>query len=159
YRNLFTRNQYPAVNLQNINSRVSNTVLDNKARWFSTAGISMAEEKSKKVKISFVVSKTGEKVNVEGEIGQNVHKVALANDVGMLGSCGGYVSCTVCHVYVDDKSKEMLSKATTEEHDLLDRALYLQENSRLSCQCILNKNLEGAVFTLPLATKNVELDD
>ncbi|GFY57003.1 hypothetical protein TNIN_494731 [Trichonephila inaurata madagascariensis] len=114
YRNLFTRNQYPAVNLQNINSRVSNTVLDNKARWFSTAGISMAEEKSKKVKISFVVSKTGEKVNVEGEIGQNVHEVALANDVGMLGSCEGYVRCTVCHVYVDDKSKEMLSKATTE---------------------------------------------
>ncbi|GFQ95816.1 ferredoxin-2, mitochondrial [Trichonephila clavata] len=121
--------------------------------------ISMAEENSKRVKISFVIFETGEKVEVEGEIGQNILEVALANDVGMLGSCEGYVRCTICHVYVDDKSKEILPRATEEECDLIDRALDPKENSRLSCQCILSKNLEGAVFTLPLTTRNVELED
>ncbi|GFQ95818.1 ferredoxin-2, mitochondrial [Trichonephila clavata] len=159
YRSLFTRNQYSAVNLLNTNSRVSNRLLDNKARFFYTAGISMAEENSKRVKISFVIFETGEKVEVEGEIGQNILEVALANDVGMLGSCEGYVRCTICHVYVDDKSKEILPRATEEECDLIDRALDPKENSRLSCQCILSKNLEGAVFTLPLTTRNVELED
>ncbi|GFR27501.1 hypothetical protein TNCT_172681, partial [Trichonephila clavata] len=37
----------------------------------------------KKVKISFLLTKTGKKIHVEGVVGQNVLKVASENDVGI----------------------------------------------------------------------------
>lgn len=44
------------------------------------------------------------------------------------------------------------------EDDMLDMAPQLQENSRLGCQIILTKELEGAQFTLPKITRNFYVD-
>ncbi|GFT61987.1 ferredoxin-2, mitochondrial [Nephila pilipes] len=147
--------QNPSIKLQNIN--VSKTLPGNKRRWFCSTENSKTKERER-VKISFVLPKTDEKVEVEGIVGQNIMKVAVENDIGMEGACEGELACTTCHVYVDEKSFEILPEAVKEEEDLLDNALFLKENSRLSCQCILSKDLEGAVFTLPLATVNRKFD-
>ncbi|KAK2547829.1 Adrenodoxin-like protein 1 [Acropora cervicornis] len=44
------------------------------------------------------------------------------------------------------------------EDDMLDMAPFLQENSRLGCQIILAKDLEGLEVTLPKATRNFYVD-
>ncbi|GFY57002.1 ferredoxin-2, mitochondrial [Trichonephila inaurata madagascariensis] len=147
--------QNPIFNLQNINTHISNTLLNNRARWFSSAEMSMTEEKGEKVKISFVCL-TGEKVDIEATVGQNVLQVATENNIGMEGACEGNLTCTTCHVYVDEKSIEMLPEPSEKENDLLDIAPFLKETSRLGCQCELSKDLDGAVFTLPIATINMK---
>ncbi|GFT61637.1 ferredoxin-2, mitochondrial [Nephila pilipes] len=134
--------QNPSVKLQSINLYVSKTFARNKERWFCSAINSETEEEVDKVKFSFVLPKTGEKVDVEGIVGQNVLTVALENNIGMDGACEGNLSCTTCHVYADKKSREILPAPVEKEEDLLDTAPFLKENSRLSCQCVLNKDLE-----------------
>lgn len=44
------------------------------------------------------------------------------------------------------------------EEDLLDLAPFLQETSRLGCQVILTKELDGVTVTLPKATRNFYVD-
>lgn len=45
-----------------------------------------------------------------------------------------------------------------EEDDLLDMAPFLKENSRLGCQVILTKYLDGLEVELPKATRNFYVD-
>lgn len=44
------------------------------------------------------------------------------------------------------------------EDDMLDMAPMLQENSRLGCQIILTKELDGMELTLPKVTRNFYVD-
>jgi hypothetical protein len=44
------------------------------------------------------------------------------------------------------------------EDDLLDLAPFLQENSRLGCQIVLTKELDGLTLTLPKITRNFYVD-
>lgn len=53
---------------------------------------------------------------------------------------------------------EKLPEADEKEEDLLDMAPFLKENSRLGCQIVLKKELEGVVFELPKATRNFYVD-
>lgn len=41
---------------------------------------------------------------------------------------------------------------------MLDMAPMLQENSRLGCQIILTRELDGIEFTLPKVTRNFYVD-
>lgn len=41
---------------------------------------------------------------------------------------------------------------------MLDLAVFLKSNSRLGCQIILNKSLEGMRLELPKATRNFYVD-
>lgn len=44
------------------------------------------------------------------------------------------------------------------EDDMLDMAAMLQVNSRLGCQIILSRDLEGIEMTVPKATRNFYVD-
>ena len=52
----------------------------------------------------------------------------------------------------------MLPDPKEEEEDMLDLAPFLQENSRLGCQIILKKELEGVRLTIPKVTRNFYVD-
>jgi hypothetical protein len=41
---------------------------------------------------------------------------------------------------------------------MLDMAPFLKSNSRLGCQIVLNKSLDGIVVKLPQATRNFYVD-
>ena len=58
-----------------------------------------------------------------------------------------FQACCTCHVYVEteDEHWDHLGEPSEEEEDMLDMAPYLQENSRLGCQIVLSKRLEGLV--------------
>lgn len=78
--------------------------------------------------------------------------------VEMEGACEASLACTTCHVYVKDVYLDKLPEADEKEEDLLDLAPFLKENSRLGCQIILTRDLEGLEVTLPLATRNFYVD-
>ena len=57
------------------------------------------------------------------------------------------------YVESEDDHWDIIPEPTEEEEDMLDMAPFLQENSRLCCQIILNRDLEnlGSVHIFPLA--------
>lgn len=83
---------------------------------------------------------------------------AIDAGVEIEAACDGNLACSTCHVYIDEKYLDKLTRATDEEEDMLDLALFVKLNSRLSCQIILTPELDGIKFTLPSATRNFFAD-
>ena len=76
----------------------------------------------------------------------------LAKDNGIPGidaDCGGACACATCHVYVDEKWFNKLSKKEDAEQDMLDMAFEPNKFSRLSCQLTVSNELDGLVVQLP----------
>jgi len=75
----------------------------------------------------------------------------------------GYVLST-CHVILeqdlyDDLLDKMEGAALGEdEEDMLDMAFGLEQTSRLGCQITITEGMDGAVITLPKATRNFYVD-
>ncbi|ODN01678.1 Adrenodoxin-like protein, mitochondrial [Orchesella cincta] len=117
------------------------------------------DPKSEEEVVNVVVGdKDGNKFNVRGKIGDNLLYLSKRFEVQMEGACEASLACTTCHIYVDHEFLDLLPEATETEEDLLDQAPFLKENSRLGCQIILNKQLDGLKVTLPAATKNFYVD-
>lgn len=104
------------------------------------------------------IDKHGNRKPVRGKVGDNVLFLAHRYEIELEGACEGSLACTTCHVYVQPSFTEKLPPAVEEEEDLLDMAPLLKENSRLGCQIILTKDLEGMELTLPAATRNFYVD-
>src|SRR5665213_2711144 len=64
-------------------------------------------------------------------------------DDGVAAICGGMCSCATCHVYVDPEWVGRLPAPMSDEGDMLGDLLSRRENSRLSCQIMLNDALSG----------------
>lgn len=71
-------------------------------------------------------------------VGQNLLEVALLAEINVEHACGGVCACSTCHVYIEGGSN-CLSEATEAEEDRVEEAPGLQRNSRLSCQCVIEK--------------------
>lgn len=90
-----------------------------------------------------------------GEVGESVMNLAVRNGVpGIVGECGGALSCASCHVYVDDAWLDRTGLATEAEDDAEDEMLEATvserlESSRLSCQLRLSDGLDGLRVRLP----------
>lgn len=104
------------------------------------------------------IDKDGKKHPVQGKVGDNVLYLAHRHEIEMEGACEASLACTTCHVYVEGDYLDKLPAAEEKEEDLLDMAPFLKENSRLGCQIILNKDLEGICLRLPKATRNFYVD-
>lgn len=82
--------------------------------------------------------------------GQSVMQVAMSNRVpGIIADCGGSCSCATCHVYLEPEWLDRVPPASSAEKDMIDCALHVQDNSRLSCQIELSDSLDGIVVRLP----------
>lgn len=57
-----------------------------------------------------------------------------------------------------DRLEEEGKGASEDEEDMLDMAFGLEENSRLGCQIVLTKEMDGEVFRQPFATRNFYVD-
>ncbi|XP_039306277.1 adrenodoxin-like protein 1, mitochondrial isoform X3 [Solenopsis invicta] len=79
-------------------------------------------------------------------------------EIEMEGACEASLACTTCHVYVHHDYMDKLPALSETEEDLLDLAPFLKENSRLGCQIILKKDLDGIELKLPKATRNFYVD-
>ena len=65
------------------------------------------------------------------------------------------MACSTCHLIVDMEWYDKLKPASEEEYDMLDLAYGLTRTSRLGCQIILTKDLDGLVVRLPAETRNM----
>lgn len=84
--------------------------------------------------------------------GENVMRGALYNNVdGIVGECGGGLSCATCHCYVDDAWADKVGTPTSQdEQDLLEGvSAERKATSRLSCQIVMDASLDGLVVHLP----------
>ncbi|MFB8387512.1 2Fe-2S iron-sulfur cluster-binding protein [Microbacterium sp. NPDC055910] len=90
------------------------------------------------------VSASGEEVTFEGDAGDSVMEVATRNGLStIVAECGGSMSCSTCHVFVDEASSGLFEPLTELEDEMLDTtAVDREECSRLSCQLVLP---DGAV--------------
>jgi 2Fe-2S ferredoxin len=109
-----------------------------------------------KVKVIFITENNEEKV-VEAFIGLSILEVAHQNDIDLEGSCEGSLACATCHVIVDEEFYNKLDEPTEPEEDMLDLAFGLTHTSRLGCQIILTKEIDGIKVKLPSATRNINL--
>ncbi|WP_417448827.1 ferredoxin family 2Fe-2S iron-sulfur cluster binding protein [Kordiimonas sp.] len=81
----------------------------------------------------------------------------LAHELGfeLEGACEGNMACSTCHVIVDEQHFERLPVASEAEEEMLDLALGLTATSRLGCQVLLTKDLDGLKLYLPKAARNM----
>lgn len=68
--------------------------------------------------------------------------------LGIKAECGGAMACATCHVYVGSNWVDRIPPASDEEIEQLDFAFGVEDNSRLSCQIIMNEDLDGLHVTL-----------
>lgn len=99
----------------------------------------------------------GEKKEFQVPVGTSVLQAARDNNIDLEGACEGSLACSTCHVVVDKTFYEMLKGPTEDEEDMLDLAFGLTPTSRLGCQIILTKELDGLTLTVPNETRNVSL--
>jgi len=109
------------------------------------------------VNVTFI-DRDGNPTPVKGKIGDNLLYLAHRYGIEMEGACEASLACSTCHVYVKEDYLDQLSEPDEKEDDMLDMAPFLQENSRLGCQIILSKDLEGLEVALPKATRNFYVD-
>ena len=92
----------------------------------------------------------GNTKTIQVENGLSVMEGAIQNEIpGIDADCGGSMACATCHVYVDNKWVEKIPKAEDAEVDMIDMAFEPKKNSRLSCQIIVNDELDGLEVTTP----------
>ncbi|MBL4789975.1 MAG: 2Fe-2S iron-sulfur cluster binding domain-containing protein [Kordiimonadaceae bacterium] len=82
-------------------------------------------------------------------------QLAQENGVEMEGACEGNMACSTCHVIVEKRFFPKLPTASEYEEDMLDLASGLRATSRLGCQIVLEKELDGMRLTLPKESRNM----
>jgi len=96
------------------------------------------------------ISHDGAEQEVHVTAGTTVMHAAVDNGVkGILADCGGACSCATCHCYVDDAWLAKTGKADEVEAEMLEFVIEPRENSRLSCQIVVDDELDGLVIRLP----------
>jgi Ferredoxin len=87
--------------------------------------------------------------SIEGNVGDSVMETAVRNGVpGIVGECGGTLSCATCHVFVDDADlTDLPPRSDMEEEMLWATAVDHTDNSRLSCQLKLVEGRDLHVTT------------
>ncbi|KAH7725469.1 Protein Y73F8A.27 [Aphelenchoides avenae] len=109
------------------------------------------------VQITYI-TRDGTARNVRAKVGDNVMYLAHRHNIEIEGACEASLACCTCHVYVEEEYFDKLPEPKEEEEDMLDLAPLLKPNSRLSCQIVLTKDLDGIRVTLPKITRNFYVD-
>jgi ferredoxin, 2Fe-2S len=97
------------------------------------------------------VALDGSRRPIDAAVGDSVMATAVKNGVpGIVGECGGNLSCATCHVYVDEDFLELVGPANDLEEDMLDLGVSdRRTTSRLSCQIKIVEALDGLTVELP----------
>ncbi|KAH0952049.1 hypothetical protein HN011_007551 [Eciton burchellii] len=120
------------------------------ARAASTTQSRPLAEKEE-VSITFIKA-NGERIKAKGKIGENILDIVVNNDIDLdgYGACEGTLSCSTCHlIFPKDVYDSLPTKPSEEELDMLDLAFEPTETSRLGCQIVMSKDLDGLEVRVP----------
>ncbi|BDA42705.1 2Fe-2S ferredoxin [Coccomyxa sp. Obi] len=108
---------------------------------------------------TFFDEKDKSEKTVQVPLGESLMEAAHANDIDLEGACEGSLACSTCHVVIEDPELyDKLPEPTDDENDMLDLAYGLTETSRLGCQVIATKDIDGVRVRIPGATRNFAVD-
>ncbi|MBS1240427.1 MAG: 2Fe-2S ferredoxin [Proteobacteria bacterium] len=107
------------------------------------------------VKVTFIAT-DGTPVEAEGEEGTSLLEAGQAAGLPLEGTCEGQMACSTCHVVVDPEWFAKLKPASEDEEDMLDLAAAVERTSRLSCQVVLTRALEGLVARIPRESRDAQ---
>jgi len=97
------------------------------------------------------VDSTGQETDVAIDDGVSVMEGAVMAGIdGIDADCGGQLSCATCHVYLGGAWIDRVPAPSEEEDALLEFAAERQPNSRLSCQIIVQPELDGLEIGIPV---------
>lgn len=105
------------------------------------------------------ITKDGTASTIEVAEGDNLLDIAQAHNFDMEGACGGLCACSTCHIIVDPEFYDEIPEPSDDENDMLDLAFGLTETSRLGCQVVMTKELDGLRIALPAMTRNLQSRD
>jgi ferredoxin len=108
--------------------------------------------------VSIIFICKGEKKEFRVPIGTTVLEAAHNNDINLEGACEGSLACSTCHVIVEKNFYNMLETPSEDEEDMLDLAFGLTPTSRLGCQIVMTKELDGLTLVVPDETRNVSIN-
>ncbi|RUP42044.1 MAG: 2Fe-2S iron-sulfur cluster binding domain-containing protein [Acinetobacter sp.] len=108
-----------------------------------------------KIKIIFIENE--KETEVEALVGLSILEVAHHNGIDLEGACEGSLACATCHVILEKDIYNKLDEPEEAEEDMLDLAFGLTHTSRLGCQIILTKELDGMRVIVPSSTRNINL--
>ncbi|MCE7006984.1 2Fe-2S iron-sulfur cluster-binding protein [Kibdelosporangium philippinense] len=93
----------------------------------------------------------GSRSTIDAVAGDSVMSTAVRNGVpGIVGECGGNMSCATCHVYVDDEFAARVGPPGDLEDAMLDLGVSdRRATSRLSCQIAISEELDGLIVATP----------
>jgi ferredoxin len=80
-----------------------------------------------------------QQLEVEVPTGTSILKAAREVAAPEGDACGGVCACSTCHVYVEGGG-ELLSEASEDEEDILDKAFDVRMTSRLGCQATIERD-------------------
>ena len=93
----------------------------------------------------------GREITLDVTEGTTLMEAATARGVpGIVGECGGSMSCATCHVIVAPDWADRAGTPSAFEEDMLDiTEAGRQPTSRLSCQIKMTAALDGIVLSVP----------
>jgi 2Fe-2S ferredoxin len=106
-------------------------------------------------KITFI-ERGGARREFDVPVGLSLLEVAHKHNIDLEGACEGSLACSTCHVVVEPDWYDVLPDATEDEEDMLDLAFGLTRTSRLGCQIIITKELDGLTVRLPAGSRNMQ---
>ena len=94
---------------------------------------------------------TGREITLDVKPGYSLMETAVSAGVpGIIGECGGNMSCATCHVAIDPDWWGKTGKPNSLEDDMLDvTEAERTKTSRLSCQIKMSAALDGIVVRVP----------
>jgi 2Fe-2S ferredoxin len=90
----------------------------------------------------------GQVHELDGRDGWTVMEILRDAGLDVAAECGGACACATCQVYVTDGWFEKLPERSEAEVDMLDMAVGVEPNSRLSCQLVCAPELDGIKVTV-----------
>jgi 2Fe-2S ferredoxin len=94
------------------------------------------------------IDRNGKEHVLEGRNDWSVMEILRDAGLPVAAECGGACACATCHVYVDEGWYAKLPPRSDAETDMLDMALAVEPNSRLSCQIVCKPELDGIKVTI-----------
>ena len=90
------------------------------------------------------------RIELDVPVGTSLMRAATAHGIeGIVGDCGGGLTCATCHVLVEETFLPDTPPITPNEEQMLDfTAMGRQPNSRLSCQLVMSEALDGLVVRI-----------
>lgn len=96
-----------------------------------------------------VTDLNGDTQTYEGLSGYSVMEVIRDNGLPIKAECGGCLCCATCAVEVEDNWLHKIAQQSADEKDMIDdTGMTVNDGTRLSCQIVLNSELDGLAVSL-----------